>query len=190
MKKAIAVTLAMMLILTFAACGGNPSSQTDTGSASDTTAASADDTSASGNETTADEGGELQETGHFIYDHVVVVGVDGAGQYIRDAETPNFDRIFENGSVTYGAYSVYPTISAQNWGAMLTGVRADLHGRTNDNLTQEKYPVAEFPTLYKRIRDAHPDSVLGSYCEWEPITRGLVEEDVKIEYENCADKYL
>ena len=37
------------------------------------------------------------------YRHVVVVGVDGAGGWFKDADTPNFDRIFQNGAVTYRA---------------------------------------------------------------------------------------
>ena len=28
------------------------------------------------------------------YSHVVVIGVDGAGSWFKDADTPNFDKIF------------------------------------------------------------------------------------------------
>jgi len=28
---------------------------------------------------------------------VIVVGIDGAGSFIKQADTPNFDRIFESG---------------------------------------------------------------------------------------------
>ena len=34
------------------------------------------------------------------FDHVIVVGIDGVGSFIKDADTPNFDKIFENGAVT------------------------------------------------------------------------------------------
>ena len=33
------------------------------------------------------------------YTHIVVIGVDGAGAWVKDADTPNFDRIFENGQL-------------------------------------------------------------------------------------------
>ena len=34
------------------------------------------------------------------YSHVIVVGIDGAGAFIKDANTPNFDRVFSDGVVT------------------------------------------------------------------------------------------
>ena len=56
------------------------------------------------------------------YSHVIVIGVDGAGAWFKDADTPNFDRIFAQGTVTYRALSSKPTISAECWGSMLIGV--------------------------------------------------------------------
>ena len=29
------------------------------------------------------------------YSHVIVIGVDGAGAFIKDAKTPSFDKIFQ-----------------------------------------------------------------------------------------------
>ena len=53
------------------------------------------------------------------YSHVIVIGVDGAGSWVREADTPCFDKIFEKGAVTYNALSSKPTISAECWGSML-----------------------------------------------------------------------
>ena len=56
------------------------------------------------------------------YSHVIVVGIDGAGSFIEKADTPHFDRIFQNGAVTYRALSSNPSASAECWGSMLLGV--------------------------------------------------------------------
>ena len=32
-----------------------------------------------------------------IYSHVIVIGIDGAGSFIQQADTPHFDRIFPRG---------------------------------------------------------------------------------------------
>ena len=56
------------------------------------------------------------------HSHIIVVGIDGAGSFIKDADTPNFDRIFANGAVTYNALSSNPAISAECWGSILLGV--------------------------------------------------------------------
>ena len=35
------------------------------------------------------------------YKRVFIIGIDGAGRFIKDAETPEFDRIFADGAVDY-----------------------------------------------------------------------------------------
>ena len=50
----------------------------------------------------------------YIYKNVVVVGIDGMGNFNKEASTPNMDRIFENGAKTLYGISLSPTISAQN----------------------------------------------------------------------------
>ncbi len=33
------------------------------------------------------------------YSHIIVIGVDGAGGWLRDAGTPDFDEILKDGAV-------------------------------------------------------------------------------------------
>lgn len=117
------------------------------------------------------------------YSHVIVVGIDGAGSFIKNADTPNFDRIFENGAVTYRALTSNPSASAECWGSMLLGVGPEVHGLSNAVVTKQPYPVnSPFPTLFLRIRAAMPDAELGSYTEWDPITRGIVEQGIGVSH--------
>jgi len=112
-----------------------------------------------------------------IYDHVIVIGVDGAGAFFKDAVTPNFDRIFTPGAITYSALSSNPPISAECWGSMLIGTSPKVHGLTNDIAETVPYPEnSEFPSLFKRIREKYPESELGAICNWSPIIRGMIEK--------------
>lgn len=125
---------------------------------------------------------------HF---HIIVIGVDGAGSWFRAADTPNFDRIFENGAVTYNALSSKPTISAECWGSMLIGVGPEIHGLTNDIVSSVPYDTASpYPSLFRRIREAYPKAVLGSYCDWEPITKGIVENNIGVSHATAHDTEL
>ncbi|MBQ3592402.1 MAG: alkaline phosphatase family protein, partial [Clostridia bacterium] len=84
---------------------------------------------------------------HPTYKHVIVVGIDGAGAFIKDADTPHFDRIFADGAVTYQALASNPTISAECWGSMLLGVGPEVHKLTNGIVSSTPYPTdSPFPS--------------------------------------------
>ena len=125
------------------------------------------------------------------YSHVIVIGVDGAGSWFRDACTPNFDRIFEKGAITYNALSSKPTISAECWGSMLIGVGPEIHKLTNRRVSVLPYPVwSKNPSVFRRIRKAYPEAELGSYCDWNPITKGIVEKFIGVSHATAKDKEL
>lgn len=116
-----------------------------------------------------------------VYHHVIVLGIDGAGGFIEKANTPSFDRIFENGALTYKALSSKPTISAECWGSMIFGTSPRVHGLTNKIVVAEKYPDdSEIPSLFKRIRTKMPDAKLGAFCDWSYIAYGMIESNVGV----------
>lgn len=128
---------------------------------------------------------------HKKYAHVIVIGVDGAGAWIKDAVTPQFDRIFADGAVTYKALSSRPTISAECWGSMLIGVGPEVHKLTNEIVSTTPYPTdSAFPSVFKRIRLEKPDAKLGSFCDWDPITYGIVENDLGVIHATDRDTQL
>ncbi len=125
------------------------------------------------------------------YSHVVVLGIDGAGSFIKDAKMPNFERIFKKGAITYDALASNPSISAECWGSMLLGVGPEVHKLTNRIVSTEEYPDDSlFPSLFKRIRAAMPDAVLGSFCDWNPITAGIVERELGVSSATANDSEL
>ena len=125
------------------------------------------------------------------YSHVITIGVDGAGSWFKDADTPNFDRIFSDGAVTYSALSSKPTISAECWGSMLIGVGPEVHKLTNKRVSVLPYPLwSKHPSVFRRIRKAYPNAELGSYCDWNPITKGIVEKFIGVSHHTARDKEL
>lgn len=125
------------------------------------------------------------------YSHIVVIGVDGAGSWFKDADTPNFEEIFKDGAITYYALSSKPTISAECWGSMLIGVGPEVHKLTNKRVSTLPYPVwSKHPTVFRRIRKAYPKTELGSYCDWNPINKGIVEKCLGVNKKTARDKEL
>ena len=116
-----------------------------------------------------------------IYNHCAVIGVDGMGNFNRQAATPNMDKIFANGATSYFTLSMDPTISAENWGAMLLGATPVVHGLTNGWISQNEYANKALPSVFTRLRRAFPDAYLTSVCKWNPINHGIVEHDVDVD---------
>ena len=122
------------------------------------------------------------------YKHVVILGVDGAGTYFDKADTPNFDRIFAEGAVRYNAKTEFVTVSAQNWGSILTGVSCFNHGFTNTSLEKyERSSDTEYPSIFTVVRNSMPEAQLASICNWAPINFGIVENDIGVEKISLGD---
>ena len=122
------------------------------------------------------------------YKHVVILGVDGGGAFFKNASTPNCDAIFSGGAFTYNAQAQKPTISAQNWGAILHGVLPEFHGLTNAIVASRPYPVdSPFPSIFRIVREAWPDAALASFCVWNPVNYGIIENNLGIVEDTGSD---
>ncbi len=129
------------------------------------------------------------DAGSFgAYDHVFIIGVDGAGRFFRDTDTPNFDRIFADGAVNYVSRAETITVSAQNWGSILTGVSYLQHGLTNE-ITGETRRTSDtkYPTIFAQARLAFPKAELASFLNWNNINYGIIEEDIGLTACNIGD---
>ena len=56
------------------------------------------------------------------YKHVILIGIDGAGNFYRNTNAKAIRKMFSEGAGTDRCLTVYPTESAQCWGSMLTGI--------------------------------------------------------------------
>ena len=127
----------------------------------------------------------------YIYKRVVVLGVDGAGNFFSRTDTPNMDRIFANGATNYNVLTSIPTISAECWGSMLLGVTPEVHCRTNGIVSTFPYDTdSPFPSLFRAIRAQYPDAELASFCCWNPINFGIIENDLGVYEDTAGDDEL
>ena len=109
------------------------------------------------------------------YDRVIIFGVDGAGAAVSKIDTPNFDRIFSEGCVTYEAKATVPTMSAQCWGAMFYGVRGHVHN-TDNNTAYARHKFNDlYTSFFQLVKDAYPKEKVAAFANWNAITWGLIE---------------
>ena len=194
MKKNLFICLILLLAVamigSLAACGPKgdaPAVTTDDGTdASDGTALNGDtsttDPATDGETTAADEPTVEQ----YVYKHVVIVGVDGAGAFFKEAKTPNLDKIFADGAVTYEGITSTPSISAQSWGSLFHGVTPEFHGLDNGITSYRPYPAdSEFPSFFRVIREQMPEASLASFCHWSNVNIGIIEDGIGVHKESA-----
>lgn len=115
------------------------------------------------------------------YEHVIIVGIDGAGAAFSQVESPCFDHIFGDFAYRHDAKTETVTISAQNWGSILTGVSYDTHGFTNSSLKRnERDSSADNNSIFYYARQAMPQAELVSFVNWEAINHGIIETDLGV----------
>ena len=121
-----------------------------------------------------------QAAQRITYKHVVVVGVDGMGNFHNNTDTPNMDRILKNNPKA--AWTDYclasnPNISAQCWTSMLTGVSPNIHGMTNEIVENPflKYDNPDWPTVFKYIRKGRANAKMAMMSTWIGPANGMVE---------------
>ena len=117
------------------------------------------------------------ETNPEPYDRVIIIAVDGAGTAFRKADTPNFDRVFGNGCITYEARATVPTKSAPGWGAMFYGVQGSVHGITNSEAEAFHKYNELYPSIFKLTKEAFPKAKVAAFSNWHAIGWGLIEWD-------------
>ena len=128
-----------------------------------------------------------EETALDTYKYVVVVGVDGGGTFFRDTDTPNIDRIFADGAITYETVVCSPSVSAAGWCSLLHGSTTRQHGITrNGDAYGTTFPSdSKYPSLFRVIREVEPEAKLGSFVGWDVINLNLIEKDFDVYQESA-----
>lgn len=116
----------------------------------------------------------------------VIIGVDGAGNFIKDADVPHMHALLQKGAYSYEAQTVFPSISAECWGSLLYGVDPRKHGLNNEKAIGQAVP-SDFPyaSVFKLARMQRPEAKLAAFSCWEPINTGIIEQSSGV---HCVSK--
>ncbi|WP_442109415.1 alkaline phosphatase family protein [Pseudomonas sp. NUPR-001] len=112
----------------------------------------------------------------------LLIGMDGVQlqRYEQLGSNLNLQRLHYNkayaGGVT-GSSSRQSTISGPGWTTLLSGVWANKHDVISNQTNLRVNP--EFPSLFRRVRDASPSAYIASIVHWAPINTAFLLEDVK-----------
>lgn len=122
---------------------------------------------------------------------VFILGMDGAGNFIQNTETPIIDAFLKKGAYTYMAQAQSPTISAECWGSILHGVTPEKHRLNNEAAATTTFPGdSPYPSIFRLAREAWPEAKLAAFSSWRPINSGIIEEDLGIHKESLPDAEL
>jgi len=128
-----------------------------------------------------------------IYNHVVVIGIDGMGAYgLSKANTPTMDSLMAVGSYTLSARAVLPTSSSSNWASMIMGAGPEQHGITSNEWQLDNHtlpptiegPGGMFPTIFSVIKINNPDAITAAVYQWKDFGR-LFEKEM-VDYDTSA----
>ena len=109
------------------------------------------------------------------YKHVLLIGIDGLGSHnlypsqesgVRDPKTPNIDFLKNNGAWSLDAQIDERNWSGPNWMGILSGYNSNQHGIHSNDCRQAN---ENYPTIFKHLREALPDSELGVIFNWKSI---------------------
>ncbi|GAB4415846.1 MAG: hypothetical protein OHK0039_24790 [Bacteroidia bacterium] len=115
------------------------------------------------------------EKGVHGLQHVIVIGVDGMSpDGIRQAHTPNLDKLMRQGASTLRARTVLPSSSSPNWASMIMGAGPELHGITSNAWERDDHilpPAVQaeeglFPTIFSVLHAQRPDVEIGAIYHW------------------------
>jgi hypothetical protein len=103
----------------------------------------------------------------------LLVFIDGfIPEGIDTSETPTMDALMVDAAWSRTARAESTTISGSGWSSFLTGVHWDKHQVPDNAFSDPNF--TDYPHIFSRLQEAHPDAQVGGCQSWEPIETGLV----------------
>lgn len=107
--------------------------------------------------------------------HVILIGIDCFGaSTLQRAETPNINRMIDNGALQLYSRCVRETSSSQNWMGILSGASIEMHGVTGNSWEYENRVIepavknrqGKFPTIFDHIKEQRPNAKVYAFYDW------------------------
>ena len=99
---------------------------------------------------------------------VLLIGIDGCRpDSLRDASTPNLDRLISTGAFNPEAQTCARTVSGPSWMSILTGTWPETHGVVDNSF--DGYKAEHAQHFLSRIEKAKPELRTASITEWHPL---------------------
>ncbi len=130
-------------------------------------------------------------------DHVIVIGFDGLSpDGLQNANTPNFDRLMNEGSYTMHARAVMPTSSSPNWASMIMGAGPEQHGITSNAWERDNLILPAvvqhndflFPTIFHLIDTQIENATVGAIYHWGGFGRLFEKEAVDFDQNTSTEE--
>lgn len=107
---------------------------------------------------------------------VLIIGIDGCRpDALLAAQTPNLDKLWQNGAYSFMAKTDIISSSGPCWTAMLTGVWHLKHKVLSNDYKNPD--LAHYPHFFHRIKEELPSLRCYSVANWGPIHKILQEGD-------------
>ncbi|MCQ2149122.1 MAG: alkaline phosphatase family protein [Bacteroidales bacterium] len=127
--------------------------------------------------------------------HVIFIGLDALSAVgIQRAETPNFNRMIENGAISLHTRVARETSSSQNWMCMVSGAPIEMTGVTDNSWEYETRMIEPavhnakgmFPTIFDIVKEQRPEARVYGFYEWAGQCR-MYDMDSFDYSENCKN---
>lgn len=116
------------------------------------------------------------------YKHVLIIGVTSAGAFFEDTYTPNLDRIFKDGNITYECRAGVPTDTASCFTTLLHSIDYPAHKILSNTIPDTAYPSdSQYPSIFRAVLEANPDANVVSICRSDDINNSMIEDGINIE---------
>ncbi|BDD02171.1 alkaline phosphatase family protein [Persicobacter psychrovividus] len=107
--------------------------------------------------------------------HVFIIGIDGLSLYgLKTANTPNLDKLSQEGVLSTSTRAVMPSITMPNWGSHLMGSGPEQHGILGNDWRVDNFKLkgveadqdGYYPSIFKLVKEQVQGAKTAFFYNW------------------------